>query len=71
MKCFVLSPFGMPFDEYYHDVIAPAVRSVGMDVVRADEVYGFRPRSPLYPSCGWDYSHEYFVTRLCPFEIRW
>jgi len=43
MKCFVISPFGMPFDEYYQDIIAPAAKSVGLDVVRADEIYGVRP----------------------------
>jgi len=33
----------MPFDEYYQDIIAPAARSVGLDVVRADEIYDVRP----------------------------
>lgn len=43
MKCFVISPFGMPFDEYYREIIIPSAKSVGLDVVRADEVYGVRP----------------------------
>ncbi|MBK5275627.1 MAG: hypothetical protein JJE30_11315 [Desulfuromonadales bacterium] len=43
MKCFVISPFGMPFDEYYKEIISPAVRSVGLEIVRADEIYGVHP----------------------------
>jgi nucleoside 2-deoxyribosyltransferase len=33
----------MPFDEYYREIIMPSTKSVGLDVVRADEVYGVRP----------------------------
>jgi nucleoside 2-deoxyribosyltransferase len=43
MKCFVISPFAEPFNEYYRDIVAPAARSLGLDVVRADEIYGVRP----------------------------
>lgn len=43
MKCFVISPFGRPFDEYYQNIIVPAARSVGLDVLRADEIYNVHP----------------------------
>ena len=43
MKCFVISPFGVPFDEYYREIITPSAKSAGLEVVRADEVYGVRP----------------------------
>lgn len=33
-------PFGGYFDSYYSDVIRPAVQSVGVACVRADEIYG-------------------------------
>ena len=44
--CFILMPFGIKpadggrtidFDAVYHDIIAPAVRSAGMEPLRADE----------------------------------
>ena len=43
MKCFVILPFGAPFDEYYREIITPAGKSVGLEVIRADEVYDVRP----------------------------
>lgn len=39
----MISPFAEPFNEYYQDIVAPAARSVGLDAVRADEIYGVRP----------------------------
>lgn len=37
--CFVLMPFGQPFDEYYDKIIKRAVKSVGLKPLRADEIY--------------------------------
>jgi hypothetical protein len=36
--CFVIMPFGGLFDEYYRDVIAPAVVDAGLSPCRSDEV---------------------------------
>lgn len=38
--CFVISPFGEPFDEYYEKIYKPAIEKVDLQAVRADEVYG-------------------------------
>ncbi len=38
--CFVLMPFGPPFDDYYEHIIKKAVKDAGMDALRADEIYG-------------------------------
>jgi hypothetical protein len=38
-KCFVLMPFGPPFDEYYRDVLVPAITDAGFLVNRADTIY--------------------------------
>ena len=38
--CFVLMPFGQPFDGYYQHVIKPAVKRAGLEALRADEIYG-------------------------------
>jgi hypothetical protein len=39
--CFVVMPFGAPFDERYHSVFAPAIVDAGLSPVRADSL--FRP----------------------------
>ncbi len=39
-KCFVLSPFSSPFNEYYKGVLAPAIRAADLEPIRADDVYG-------------------------------
>jgi hypothetical protein len=39
--CFVLMPFGAPFDEYYRKIFRPAIRKAGLNAVRADTL--FRP----------------------------
>jgi hypothetical protein len=36
--CFVIMPFGGLFDEYYREVIAPAVSAAGLSPLRSDEV---------------------------------
>lgn len=37
--CFVIMPFGGYFDGYYNDVIRPALAGVGVQSIRADEIY--------------------------------
>jgi len=39
---FTLAPFGDPFDQYYEEIIKPAVESAKMRALRADEIYGTR-----------------------------
>jgi hypothetical protein len=38
--CFVISPFGDGFDEYYEKIYRPAIEKTGLQAIRADEVYG-------------------------------
>lgn len=38
--CFVISPFGAPFDEYYQKVFSPAVAKADVEPIRGDDVYG-------------------------------
>jgi hypothetical protein len=38
--CFVISPFGDPFDEYYEKIYKPAIAKADLQSVRGDEVYG-------------------------------
>lgn len=41
--CFVLMPFKKPFDDYYEDVIKPAVMKADLFPKRADEIYSVNP----------------------------
>ena len=41
--CFVIMPFGGIFDKLYEKVYAPAIRAVGLEPLRADEIYDNRP----------------------------
>lgn len=36
-------PFGKPFDDYYKEILVPAIKDAGLKAIRADEVYGVRP----------------------------
>ena len=36
--CFVISPFGPPFDANYEEVLQPAIRGAGLEPLRADEI---------------------------------
>lgn len=36
--CFVIMPFGQPFDDYYKQILMPAITSVALIPVRADEI---------------------------------
>lgn len=38
-SCFVISPFGDPFDEYYEKVYQPAIAKADLQPIRGDEVY--------------------------------
>jgi chaperonin GroEL len=40
--CFVLMPFGHPFDGYFEHVLTPAIQASGFSVLRADQIYGTR-----------------------------
>ena len=42
-KCFILMPFGGLFDEYYKDILVPAIKGANYEPTRADEVYGTKP----------------------------
>ncbi len=42
-KCFVLMPFRHPFDEYYAEILVPAIKEAGYVPRMADEIYGTRP----------------------------
>lgn len=37
--CFVISPFGEPFDTYFVHVIKPAIESCGLYAIRGDSLY--------------------------------
>ena len=41
--CFVIMPFGDLFDELYKKVYAPAIEAMGLEPLRADEIYNNRP----------------------------
>jgi len=38
--CFVLMPFGEPFDDLYRSLIHPVIMQAGLNPLRADEIYG-------------------------------
>ena len=38
-ECFVISPFGEPFDEYYREIYQPAIARAGLQALRADEIF--------------------------------
>jgi chaperonin GroEL len=40
---FVLMPFRPPFDSYYDEIIRPAAKSAGLEVQKADEIFGTGP----------------------------
>ena len=42
-SCFVIMPFGDPFDEIYKEVIKETLEDNNFTVVRADELYGSKP----------------------------
>lgn len=37
--CFVMMPFGGWFDRYYQEIYVPAIKEVGLEPVRADELF--------------------------------
>lgn len=38
-SCFVIMPFGVPWDDYYSQIYSPAISDAGIQPVRADEVF--------------------------------
>ncbi len=36
-------PFGNPFDQYYADILKPAITEINFQILRADEIYSNRP----------------------------
>lgn len=41
--CFVVMPFGGPFDEIYHRIYQPAIKKAGLEPLRADDIYDNQP----------------------------
>lgn len=37
--CFIIMPYGGPFDRYYENIYAPAVRDAGLEPKRADSIF--------------------------------
>jgi hypothetical protein len=42
-QCFVLMPFGVPFDRYYANIFIPAIEKTGLNAVRADSLFRSSP----------------------------
>lgn len=42
-KCFVLMPFSAMHFEYFEGILAPVARDVGLNAVKADDIYGTAP----------------------------
>lgn len=42
-SCFVLMPFGGPYDEFYNEIIKETLEENNYTVKRADEIYGSKP----------------------------
>lgn len=42
-SCFVLMPFGLPFDRYYENIFEPAITSLGLTPIRADSLFRSSP----------------------------
>lgn len=52
--CFVMMPFGNPYDDYYQEIYKPAIEEVGFGAKRADSL--FRP-SPIIKDI-WEYINK-------------
>jgi hypothetical protein len=37
--CFVLMPFAAPFNQHYQTIYRPAIKAVGLEPKRADEIF--------------------------------
>lgn len=37
--CFVIMPFGAPFDRYYRNIFVPAIQAAGLQPLRADSIF--------------------------------
>jgi nucleoside 2-deoxyribosyltransferase len=38
-SCFVIMPFGPPFDRYFKNVFVPAIEDAGRQAIRADSIF--------------------------------
>jgi hypothetical protein len=38
-SCFVIMPFGQPFDRYYKNIFVPAIEEVGLRAIRGDSIF--------------------------------
>jgi hypothetical protein len=41
--CFVISPFGDPYNQCYNEVFLPALNNIGLKAIRADKIYNTGP----------------------------
>ena len=41
--CFVVMPFGGLFDDIYQQIYTPAIREMGLEPLRADDIYDNQP----------------------------
>jgi hypothetical protein len=39
LNCFVIMPFGIPFDRYYANIFVPAIQEAGLRAHRADSIF--------------------------------
>jgi hypothetical protein len=39
LNCFVIMPFGFPFDRYYANIFIPAIQEAGLRAHRADSIF--------------------------------
>jgi len=39
LNCFVIMPFGVPFDRYYSNIFAPAIQEAGLRAHRGDSIF--------------------------------
>jgi hypothetical protein len=37
--CFVIMPFGLPFDRYFRNIFVPAIEDAGLRAIRADSIF--------------------------------
>ena len=42
-KCFIICPFGDPFDDYCKEIYVKSIQAAGLEAFRADDIYGVRP----------------------------
>ena len=55
--CFVIMPFGQPFDRYYLNIFVPAITAVGLKPLRADSIFS----SSTIMADVWRFTRQAFV----------